>query len=179
MQNLTVVIRGHCKYLLSIFSTAMYSPWDNLNIFFFLSIIFMAPFGCHSPISPAMISKSYLNILHLEIIMWQLVKETRKKIWRDFHKSSQYTCMKPTINHNLLSKIFSLVIAREQWISSQTNFAAGITGKCIISHLRYRFKPGLNGCHGNSNCSHHRKHIADRCKTPSTTFSKTCHTKKW
>lgn len=34
-------------------STAMYYPWDSLNMFFFLSMIFMDPFGCHSPISPA------------------------------------------------------------------------------------------------------------------------------
>ena len=56
-QKHTDVKRGHRKYVLSMFSTATYSPWDSLNIFFFLSMIFIAPLGCHSPMSPALFSK--------------------------------------------------------------------------------------------------------------------------
>ena len=51
-KGLTDVIRLQRKYMLSRFSTAIYSPWDNLKMFFFLSMIFIDPSGCHSPISP-------------------------------------------------------------------------------------------------------------------------------
>lgn len=50
--------RGHRVYVFSRFSTATYSPWDSLNMFFFLSIIFIAPLGCNSPMSPAIFSIS-------------------------------------------------------------------------------------------------------------------------
>ena len=53
----TDATRGHREYVFSRFSTATYSPWDSLNMFFFLSIIFIAPFGCNSPISPAIFSE--------------------------------------------------------------------------------------------------------------------------
>ena len=36
----------------SSFSTAMYSPWDSLKMFFFLSMILRAPFGRIVPTSP-------------------------------------------------------------------------------------------------------------------------------
>jgi hypothetical protein len=36
----------------SILSTAIYSPWDSLNIFFFLSMILRVPFGLNLPTSP-------------------------------------------------------------------------------------------------------------------------------
>lgn len=39
--------------MLSRLSTATYSPCDSLKMFFFLSMIFMAPSACHSPMSPA------------------------------------------------------------------------------------------------------------------------------
>ena len=84
-----------------------------------------------------------------------------------------FTCMKPAINHNFFGKIFTLVITGEQGISSQTNFSTGYIGEGIISHLWHRFKPGFNGCHGNSNSSCHRIHITYRRETPGTTFSKT------
>lgn len=34
----------------STFSTAMYSPWESLNMFFFLSIIDNCPLGVHIPV---------------------------------------------------------------------------------------------------------------------------------
>lgn len=51
----TDVTRGDCTYALSRTSTATYSPWDSLKMFFFLSMIFIVPSGCHSPISPSYI----------------------------------------------------------------------------------------------------------------------------
>ncbi|BAS96256.1 Os06g0158050 [Oryza sativa Japonica Group] len=48
----TESISWRTPYTFSRFSTATYSPCESLNIFFFLSMIFKDPFGCHSPTSP-------------------------------------------------------------------------------------------------------------------------------
>ena len=78
----------------------------------------------------------------------------------------------PSTKTSLVRYCRFLFVTREQGLPHQEDLAVWHSGKCILSQLWHWHKPRLDGCHRDSNNSHHREDIDYRRKTSTTAFGK-------
>lgn len=82
--------------------------------------------------------------------------------------------MEPSVNHNLISKVLTLMVAGEQCISPYADFSARNIRVRIVPHLRNRLELSFNGWIWHSYSPNLRPYIGYRSKAASAAFSQTC-----